>query len=116
MVGTSLSQVFGRDYTGKFAGEVFGAVRSEAICKIYRMAREKRQPMFLRSSYIAAKNVDLIANRLYLPLSSDDRMVNMILGSLTFEFPKPIAGAWGSAEMAFFETQIEMVDLSAKSK
>jgi len=109
LVGTSLVQAFGKDYTGKHADEVSDAARAGAISRIYRLVQEKRQPVFLRSSYVAGKN-ELIANRLYLPLSNDDRTVGMILGALTFEFLKPIAGEWGSAQLAFFESQVEMVE------
>lgn len=114
LIGTALAQAFGRDYTGAYPEDVSNAARAEAVCRIYRLVQEKRQPVFLRSSYVGAKNVDLIVNRLYLPLSDDDHAVNMILGSLTFEFLQPLAGVWGSAERALFGSDVEMVDVDAR--
>ncbi|HUN47384.1 MAG TPA: PAS domain-containing protein [Stellaceae bacterium] len=115
LIGTALAQAFGRDYTGAYPEEVSSAARAEAVCRIYRLVQEKRRPVFLRSSYVGAKNVDLIVNRLYLPLADDDRAVNMILGSLTFEFLQPLADAWGSAERALFETAIEVIEVPLTS-
>jgi len=112
LIGTALAQAFGRDYTGAYPEEVSNAERAEAVCRIYRLVQEKRQPVFLRSSYVGAKNVDLMVNRLYLPLSDDGDTVNMILGCLTFEFLQPLADAWGSAERALFGSDVEMVEVS----
>ena len=60
LIGTALAQAFGRDYTGAYPEDVSNAARAEAVCRIYRLVQEKRQPVFLRSSYVGAKNVDLI--------------------------------------------------------
>jgi hypothetical protein len=60
--------------------------RAKSIIETHNAVRQARQRMFLRSSYLTTKNIDLVANRLYLPLSNDDRDVNMILGALTFDF------------------------------
>lgn len=39
----------------------------------------------------------MLANRLYLPLSDNERHVNMIFGAMTFDFGKIVRtpGAWG---------------------
>jgi hypothetical protein len=113
LVGTELVQVFGRDYTGQFPDEMFSDNRGPFICQVFDRVREARQPMFLRSRYITAKNVEFAANRLYLPLSGDGHEVNMILGVLTFDFGSiaPVAGAWGSAELAPDGSYLELVPL-----
>ena len=111
LIGTALVEAFGRDYTGQFPDELFDARRAASIIETHNAVRRARQPMFLRSRYITTKNVDLIANRLYLPLSNDDRDVNMILGALTFDFGTIAWGAWGeSARLASAASEIEMVD------
>lgn len=113
LVGTALVDAFGRDYTGCFPDEMFEGPRGEMICDVYRTVCAARRPMFLRSRYITTKNVDLVANRLYLPLSSDDKAVDMILGALDFDFGtlEPVTGAWGSARLAGSGAQLEPVDL-----
>jgi hypothetical protein len=111
LVGTELVQMFGRDYTGTFPEELFPGTRGRMICEVYTAVREARQPMFLRNRYLTTKNLDLLANRLYLPLSEDDCEVNMILGALTFDLGtiEPLAGAWGSAELALADSHLEPV-------
>jgi hypothetical protein len=111
LVGTELVQMFGRDYTGEFADELFHGPRSQMICEVYSAVCEARQPMFLRNRYLTTKNLDLIANRLYLPLSEDACQVNMILGAMTFDFGtvEPPAGSWGSPELSLASFRLEPV-------
>jgi hypothetical protein len=111
LVGTELVEMFGRDYTGQFPDELFPGPRGRMICDVFSAVLKARQPMFLRNCYITTKNLDLVANRLYLPLSEDDEAVNMILGALTFDFGtvEPLAGAWGSAELAVASSHLEPV-------
>lgn len=112
LIGTALVDAFGRDYTGVFVDELFEGPRAQLASEVYRVVRERRQPMFLRNRYFTVKNVDLIANRLYLPLSENADEVNMLLGALTFEFANlPVAGAWGSATLDATERTIEAVNL-----
>jgi hypothetical protein len=116
LIGTALVEAFGRDYTGQFPDELFDAPRARSIIETHNAVREARQPMFLRSRYITTKDVDIVANRLYLPLSDDDREVNMILGALTFAYGAvvSIAGAWGgSARLASAISEMEMVDAAS---
>jgi len=113
LIGTALVEAFGRDYTGQFPDELFDAPRARSIIETHNAVRHARQPMFLRSRYITTKDVDIVANRLYLPLSDDDRDVNMILGALTLGFGTiaSVAGAWGgSARLASANSEIQTVD------
>jgi hypothetical protein len=115
LIGTALVDAYGRNYTGQFVDELFDKSRSEFISKIYSSVVETRRPGFLRSGYVTTKGVKLVANRLYLPLSEDDRELNMILGAATFEFDTlgSVAGAWGSARLATTGSELEMVDPDA---
>jgi len=111
LIGTALVEAFGGDYTGQYPDVLFDGPRAR-ITEVYSAVRDAKQPLFLRSRYLTTKNVDLIANRLYMPLSEDDSQVNMILGILTFDFGTitAVAGAWGSARLAPEGGQAEMVD------
>lgn len=113
LVGTALVDAFGRDYTGQFPDEMFAGPRADMVCDVYRAVCQARQPMFLRSRYITTKNVDLVADRLYLPLSGDGVAVDMILGALDFDYGtiEPVAGAWGSARLAPSGARLEPVDV-----
>jgi len=112
LIGTALVQAFGKDYTGQYLDEFISGGRADAIVAVYRSIVATRRPAFLRSRYLTTKSVDLVANRLYLPLSDDGQQVNMILGALTFEFGalESLSGAWGSARLAPAGSEFELVD------
>ena len=115
LIGTAMVEAFGRDYTGRYWDEMFDGPRATAIAQVYDAVRTTRRPVFLRSVYNTTKSVDLIANRIYLPLSEDDRDVNMILGALTFDFGtmKGVGGAWGSARLAPQGSEFEVVNVES---
>jgi len=111
LVGTALVEAFGKDFTGQYLEDFADRQRSEFIGKVFASVWSARRPAFLSSQYVTTKSVSLIANRLYLPLSDDDREVNMILGAMTFESgATSLAGEWGSAQLASSEPEIEVVD------
>ena len=112
LIGTALAEAFGRDYTGHYLDELFAGGRADTMGDVYRSIVETRRPAFLRSRYLTTKSVDLVANRLYLPLSDDGEQVNMILGALTFEFGalESVSGVWGTARLAPAGTEFELVD------
>ncbi|HXY98459.1 MAG TPA: PAS domain-containing protein [Stellaceae bacterium] len=114
LIGTALVEAFGRDYTGAFVHELFTGPRAGFVCALYRSVCEARRPVFNRNRYHTTRDVDLIANRLYLPLSEDDRSVGMILGAFSFEFgvgADPVLGAWGSAALDSSLSETEIVSL-----
>ena len=115
LVGTELVRAFGRDYTGQFPDDMFPGPRGRMICEVFGRVWDARQPMFLRSKYITTRNLDLLANRLYLPLSDEGREVNMLLGAVTFDFGTTgaVAGAWGSAQLASSGSQLELVPVES---
>lgn len=102
LIGTALVEAMGRDYTGRYPDDLFEGPRAKMITDVYEAVRARQEPMFLRSRYMTTKDIDLVANRLYLPLAEDGRAVNMILGALTFHFGslEPEPGLWGSARLA----------------
>jgi hypothetical protein len=110
LVGTLLVKAYGRDYTGKYAGELYDGKRGQSIVEHHRAVCVAGQPAFVRSRYITEKDADLIANRLYLPLSDNELDVNMILAVLTLNYGTmaPAPGEWGAAK--FTAADVEMVD------
>jgi hypothetical protein len=111
LVGSELVYAYGSDYTRRYADEFFEGTRAASIIEVYGIVRDARQSVFLRSRYLTSRDTSLIANRLYLPLSTDGHDVNMILGALTFEHDAtaPIAGAWGN-EARLDGSHLEVLD------
>lgn len=106
LVGTALVTAFGAEYTGKFLDELFDGVRLENASRVLRAVVSGSVPIFLRNSYGTTKTVEMVANRLYMPLSEDGGTVSRIFGALTFEFGSPLAaqGGWGGPEMKLLES------------
>lgn len=110
LVGTSIVEAFGQDYTGKFVDEQFAGDRRRFIEEIYKTVCAERRPMFLRNKYTTARNVDMVASRLYLPLAADGEHVDIILGACIFDFGgSTLAGGWGSATRQADRYQFEPV-------
>lgn len=115
LVGTAVVEAFGKDYTGSRPDEMFPSDRGIFIHGVYRSVCSGRQPLFSRNKYQTTKSVDIIANRIYLPLSGNGRDVDFILGVLTFEFGQGArGGSWGSdAKLDPSAQYIETIDLTA---
>lgn len=92
LVGTAIVEAFGSEFTGKYADEIVRAGRIAYFHQWYRKVIETQRPVLIRSRYLTSKSIDMIANRLLMPLSQDGEQVNMILGALTFEFMGAGAG------------------------
>jgi len=97
LVGTASVDAYGRDYTGRYADEIFPDDRLNFVQSIYRTICKSKIPLFSRNKYYTPSNIDLFAMRIYLPLSDDDVSVNHILGVLRFEFAACFSrGIWGA--------------------
>lgn len=115
LVGTAIVQTFGHDYTGRFLDELsLGSERINFFASKLGTVRDSGRPLFVRTQYISAKGVHFMANRLYVPLSENDRDVNMILGSLTFEFSRATTrdGVLGSAQLDASISEVEFVEIA----
>jgi hypothetical protein len=114
LVGTALVDAFGADYTGRFPEDLFTDRRAETINAAFKTVQIAKRPTFLRLQYVTTTSLDLVANRLYLPLSNDGSEVNMILGILTFDFGGfgRIAGAWRSAQLASSEADVAILEVN----
>jgi hypothetical protein len=110
LVGTTLVETFGFDYTGRFADELFSGVRRDFVQNIYRTVCDERCPVFLHNVYQTVKHYSLVGMRLFLPLSNDDEEVNIILSACRIELPSGAAGAWGTAIFDTTQYHMEIVD------
>lgn len=111
LVGTGLVAAFGREYTGKYVDELFTGARLANAARVYATACNRRQPVFLRNRYSTTRDVVMVANRLYMPLSEDGREVNVIFGALTFEWGLgAVAGIWSDALLDPDSARLELVE------
>ena len=100
LVGTNIVAAFGGEYTGKFLDELFTGERLAYARRVYATVCSRMTPVFLRNRYSTTLDVEMIANRLYMPLSDDGCSVNIILGALSFEFGRDSApGFWSTAQL-----------------
>ncbi len=116
LVGTRIVRAFGRDHTGAYLDELYPDDRGRLAADVFRLVCDKRQPIFARSRYFTTRDVDIIANRLYLPLSEDEASVSLILGALTFKYGSELAaGQWAHARLEPASQYVELVDLAASA-
>ena len=109
----SLRRRSSADYTAKHLDELFPDEWGAFALRLFQADCTARQPMFLRNTYSTIRAVDLVANRLYLPLSDGGTNVGIILGALTFEFGSgAIASVWETARLNTSACTIEPVDLN----
>jgi hypothetical protein len=114
LVGTALVTAFGKEYTGQYLDELFGGERLAHASHIYATVCAQRRAVFLRSRYSTARNIELMASRLYMPLSDDGASVNVIFGALTFQWGSDAAiGMWGDARLDPSTTTLEIIDDAA---
>jgi len=114
LVGTALVTAFGKEYTGKCLDELFGGDRLAHASHVYATVCAQRRAVFLRNRYSTTRNIDLMASRLYMPLSDDGASVNVIFGALTFEWGSGTAiGMWGGARLDPSTTTLEIIDDAA---
>jgi hypothetical protein len=110
LVGTALTDAFGRDYTGRCDDELFAGERESAVLALYRAVYDSRQPMFARNHFAAGEDVRFVENQLCLPLSEDGTSVSIILGVVTFERAAGrVAGLWGKARLLPSAAHLEPV-------
>jgi hypothetical protein len=100
LAGTSLVAAFGREYTGRYLDELFAGERLAYAQRVFATVCSRQKAVFLRNRYSTTRDVDMMANRLYMPLSEDGCSVNVIFGALTFEFGRDVLpGFWSGAQL-----------------
>lgn len=111
LTGTGLVTAFGKEYTGKHLDELFAGDELAYAVRVYSTVCSERRPVFLRNRYGTTRDVAMVANRLYMPLSDDGVSVNVIFGALTFEWGRGVtAGSWTGAPLDPTTATIAIVD------
>jgi hypothetical protein len=111
LTGTALVTAFGKEYTGKHLDELFAGEELAYAVRVYATVCRERRPVFVRNRYGTTRDVAMVANRLYMPLSDDGVAVNMIFGALTFEWGRgAIAGTLTGAPLDPTTATIEIVE------
>ena len=113
LVGTAVADAYGRDFTGEYPDEMFPDDRLNFIQNIYRTVCRSKSPMFVLNKYYTPKNLDLLAIRVYMPLSEDDCEVHHILGCMQFKYGMPQhIGSWGDdAQLDPLHQHTEMIEI-----
>jgi hypothetical protein len=115
LVGTASVEAYGSDYTGCYPDEMFSDDRLNFIQNIYRSVCRLKRPLFTQNRYHTSKDVDVFANRIYMPLSTAGDAVDFIFGVLAFHTGGVVlAGAWREvARLDPFGQHIEPIDPDA---
>jgi hypothetical protein len=80
LVGTGVNDGYGEELTGRYVDEIdLDAVQKEILDE-YRTATIEARPVYSRWDYVKDDQTHLRYERLLLPLSSDGRSVDVLLG------------------------------------
>ncbi|HZL59043.1 MAG TPA: PAS domain-containing protein [Stellaceae bacterium] len=87
LAGSAIVHAYGSELAGKHFDEIFTGERLKFAEENYRIMCERKRPVLVVNRYHSARDVELICNRLIMPLSDDDATVNQCLTAMSFEFP-----------------------------
>jgi hypothetical protein len=80
LVGTGVVEDYGEDMTGRYVDEIDLDDVQEQILDDYKCAVTAARPIYSRMDYVKDDGRHLSYERLLLPLSSDGRTVDMLVG------------------------------------
>jgi len=85
LAGTKVVEMYGDDYTGRYMeGIDFGNVREKILAE-YGHAAAAMRPVFSDHEFRKINDYRHSIERVILPLSNDDKTVNMLMAVLDFE-------------------------------
>ena len=84
LCGTAVAAAFGCNPTGRFVDELTKGAYREFIERIHRTVRDEERALFCASEYVGARNLQISAKRLLLPLTTDGLRVDQIVWLLVF--------------------------------
>lgn len=113
LIGTAVAQAKGHDYTGQYPEDVLSKDRLCFILNIYQTVCKIKSPLFSRNRYQTTKDIELFANRIYMPLSDDGVRVDYILAVLQFESSDAREDAWGQGKFDPSQQYIEPIEINA---
>jgi hypothetical protein len=97
LVGTGAAQQLGRDLTGTLVGQYLSQPEVVTrLCAIYERVFSTARPLFATGEYQTRWGTSHHISQLMLPLSDDDKNVNMIMFARVarFNFKRPSGADW----------------------
>ena len=91
LLGSAITERYGRNSTGKLVSEVYAStppIREWYLETLRAVAREKR-PVLAFAPLRAIKKEFILIEALHLPLSNDEKTINMIFGAAHFTVQRP---------------------------
>jgi hypothetical protein len=89
VAGTQIEERFGCALTNRFLDEIKEGDYLTYIQSLYRQVMTDLAPVYAESSFDAGDSNTLLAKRLMLPLSDDQRSVNMVLSGVLYRDSDP---------------------------
>jgi len=85
LVGTKLAEIYGRDHAGRWIDEVFPHFAETLTAEHLRLAVETGLPQWREGVPLLVRDKDFLrTTRLFLPMASDGKAVDMILAFTIF--------------------------------
>lgn len=85
VAGTTVVEMYGSDYTGRYLDEIEFGDRRAAVLFDYNTCLETRQPYAAEHSFWATRDITYRIERLILPLSDDGETVSHLIAGLEFD-------------------------------
>lgn len=85
LIGTHITSVVGRDNTGRYFDEIYGADAAGQMTEVYSVPVDERRPVRMVGDCAYPDGSWLSYEALHLPLSWDGERVNMLLGGVVFD-------------------------------
>ena len=89
LAGTQIEERFGCPLTNRFLDELKQGEYLTYVQSLYRQIMTDRAPIYSESSFEAGDTNTLLAKRLMLPLSDDQKNVNMVLSAVLYRDSAP---------------------------
>lgn len=90
LAGTQIEQYFGCSLTNQYLDDLIQGPFTDFIESLYSELIRTRLPHYSESTFAISGEADALrAKRLLLPLSDDQKCVNMVLGGVIFSNDKP---------------------------
>jgi hypothetical protein len=86
LAGSAVTEAFGRSLTGKYVDEIMTGQYRDFIARLYRSLYLDRRCIFCESRYTNGVRSGISTKRLFMPLSTDERLVDQVLIVQTFEY------------------------------
>lgn len=87
VAGTTVVEMYGSDYTGRYLDEIDFGDRRAAVLHDYSTCLQTRQPYVSEHSFWTVRAVSYRIERVILPLSDDGETVSQLIAGLEFGTP-----------------------------